>query len=469
MSASNPPAVLDDRKILVQKFGGTSVDRPEHRRLAAGKVIAARDAGYAPVVVVSAIGRRGAPYATDTLVDELKQIDPASTPHAREMDMMMACGEIISTAVMAATLQSMGYPAIALSGGQAGIITDGDYGNARILSIHPHSILKAIERGQIPVVCGFQGVTSVTEEAEHGSITTLGRGGSDTTASALGVALNATAVEIYTDVDGVKTADPHMVPNARTLDVCTYEEVAEIAHQGAKVVHPRAAEIAMDYGIPLWVKSTFSDHTGTRIASDNDVPEEVQRRVTGVTHTGKLAFIRLEIENEAHKAFVEQEVYRLMARAGVNIFLTTFSPTAFSFAVSRDLYPIARDLLDGMVVPVATNPEARPASYFYIFKFSEGLDLAYRNQRPLLHSLESFVEVVDVPGTAFENGTIVSVIANRHRQVPGVIARIYETLSQAGIPILQVADSDMSISCLVPENEARRAVRLLHDCFELGV
>src|SRR5205823_2391550 len=161
-----------------------------------GKVVAARDAGFAPVVVVSAIGRRGAPYATDTLVDELRQIDTTQPPNPRELDMMMACGEIISTAVMAATLQSVGCPAIALSGGQAGIITDGEYGNARILSIHPHSIRKAIERGQIPVVCGFQGVTSVTEEAEHGSITTLGRGGSDTTASALGAALGASAVEI---------------------------------------------------------------------------------------------------------------------------------------------------------------------------------------------------------------------------------------------------------------------------------
>ena len=275
---------------------------------------------------------------------------------------------------------------------------------------------------------------------------------------------------MYTDVDGVKTADPDMVPNARTLDVCTYREVAEIAHQGAKVVHPRAAEIAMDYGIPLWVKSTFSNHPGTRIASDDDVPESVKRRVTGVTHTGKLAFIRLEIENEAHKPFVEQEVYRLMARAGVNIFLVTFSATAFSFAVTRDMYPIARDLLDGMVVPVATDPGRRPSSYFYIFKFLEGLDLAYRNQRPLLRPLEEsgIVKVVDVPGTAFENGTIVSVIANQHRQVPGIMASIYETLTNAGIPILQVADSDMSISCLVAENEASRAVRLLHDRFGLG-
>lgn len=455
-------------KILVQKFGGTSVDSSDHRRLAAGKALAAKEAGFDPVIVVSAIGRRGAPYATDTLVDELHKIDATTAPDLREMDMMMACGEIISTAVMAVTLQSMGCPSVALSGGQAGILTDGVYGSAHIQSIHPNAIFQAIERGQIPVVCGFQGVAVETENETHGSITTLGRGGSDTTASALGAALKACAVEIYTDVDGVKTADPDFVPNARTLDVCTYEEVAEIAHQGAKVVHPRAAEVAMDYGIPLWVKSAFTDLPGTRIVCDDEAPEEVRKRITGVTHTGKLAFIRLEIANETHKPFVELEVYRLMARAGINIFLVSFSPNAFSFAVDRSLYPIARDLLDGMVVPVATDPDARPASHFYIFKFSEGLDLAYRNQRPLLTSLEEFIEVVDVPGTAFENGTIVSVIANKHRQVPGVMAVIYETLIGAGIPILQVADSDMSISCLVPENEAARAVRLLHDRFGLG-
>ncbi len=455
-------------KILVQKFGGTSVDRPEHRKLAARKVIAAKEAGYDVVVVVSAIGRLGAPYATDTLVRELRQIDAAFPPHPREMDMMMACGEIISTAVMAVTLQSMGRPAVALSGGQAGIITDGAFGNARIVSLHPQSIVNALEAGITPVVCGFQGVTTVTEESEHGSITTLGRGGSDTTASALGAALNAAAVEIYTDVDGVKTADPDMVPDATTLDVCTYEELAEIAHLGAKVVHPRAAEIAMDRGIPLWVKSTFSDHPGTRIVADSDALEHVRSRVTGVTHSGRIAFIRLEIPNEADKPAVEQEVYRLMARADVNIFLTSFSPTAFSFAVSRDMYATARDLLDGMVVPVGADPAKRPASTLYIFKFLEGLDLAYRNQRPLLKSLESFVDVVDVPGTAFENGTMVSVVAGKHRQVPGVMATVYETLTEAGIPVHQVADSESSISCLVPENEAEHAVRLLHAKFKLG-
>jgi len=157
-----------------------------------------------------------------------------------------------------------------------------------------------------------------------------------------------------------------------------------------------------------------------------------------------------------------------MARAGINIFLVTYSSKALSFAVERSAYPVARDILDGMIVPVGLDETARPASYFYIFKFLEGLDLAYRNQRPLLNRLEGFIKVVDVPGTAFENGTMVSVVANKHRSVPGIMAAIYDTLTNAGITIHQVADSDMSISCLVAENEVDRAVRLLHDRFHLG-
>lgn len=449
--------------ILVQKFGGTSVDRPEHRALAARKVIQAREANFNPVVVVSAIGRAGAPYATDTLVKVLRDIDPQVPPAPREMDMMMACGEIISTVVFAHTLQTLGFKAVALSGGQAGIITDDVFGNARILEIRPNYLLELIAQGYIPVVCGFQGTTDPLASAEHGAITTLGRGGSDTTASALGVALQAVGVEIYTDVDGVKTADPSMVSAASTLDVCSYEEVAEIAHQGAKVVHPRAAEIAMDHNIPLWVKSTFSDKVGTRISSDAPTSTDA-RRLTGITHTGKLVYIRLEIENFEHKQQVEREVYRMMAKAGINIFLVTFSPTSLSFCVPRSRYPIARDLLDGMVVPVvgsASNIEGKQATY-YIFKFSEGLDLAYSVQRPLLSGIEKFADIVDVPATVIESCTMVSVIAAGHRTVPGIISTIFDYLANAGIAVYQTADSEMSISFLIPESEVDRAVRLLH-------
>ena len=449
--------------ILVQKFGGTSVASPDNRLKAARKVVQAREANFSPVVVVSAIGRAGAPYATDTLVKVLKDIDPQVPPASREMDMMMACGEIISTVVFAHTLQTMGFKAIALSGGQAGIITDDSFGNARILEIRPEYMHALIEEGYIPVVCGFQGITDPSSASRHGSITTLGRGGSDTTASALGVALNAVAVEIYTDVDGVKTADPNLVPAARTLDVCSYEEVAEMAHQGAKVVHPRAAEIAMDHNIPLWVKSTFSELPGTRITNEPAIGANGEGRLTGITHTGKMVYIRLEIEHPDHKPLVEREVYRMMARAGINIFLVTFSPTSLSFCVPRDRYPIARDLLDGMVVPVRNEEGSGKSGTYYIFKFSEGLDLAYSVQRPLLAAIEHHADIVDVPASVVESCTMISVIAAGHRRIPGMMATIYETLANAGIAVYQTADSEMSVSCLIPESEVDRSVRLLHE------
>jgi aspartate kinase len=261
----------------------------------------------------------------------------------------------------------------------------------------------------------------------------------------------------------VKTADPDLVPAAQTLDICTYQEVAEIAHQGAKVVHPRAAEIAMDNNIPLWVKSTFSDAPGTRITGYG-APEAASRRVTGITHTGKLVYIRLEIENAEHKPLVEREVYRMMDKAGVNIFLLTFSEMALSFCVPRSQYPVARDLLDGMVVPVelpGADADGRLANY-YIFKFSEGLDLAYRVQRPLLAAVEKLVRVVDVPASVVENCTMVSVIASRYRKVPGVMSRIFQALTDARITIYQTADTEMSVSCLISESEIHRAVRILH-------
>ncbi len=450
-------------KILVQKFGGTSVDRAEHRLLAARKVIQVREAGFSPVVVVSAIGRAGAPYATDTLIKVLRDVDPQVTPSAREMDMMMACGEIISTVVFAQTLNAAGCKAIALSGGQAGIITEDKFGDARILEIRPQYLLSLLEQGYVPVVCGFQGITLPDGEMEHGAITTLGRGGSDTSASALGVALKAEAVEIYTDVDGVKTADPSIVPEARTLPVCTYEEVAEIAHQGARVVHPRAAELAMDHNIPLWVKSTFSDAPGTRIVA-NDSAEAPGPRLTGITHTGRTVLIRLDMGDTPHKAHIEREVYRMMARAEVPIFFNTFGSRSLSFVVERRIYPIARDLLDGMVIPIPSEPKDQDGklSTFYIFRYDKGQDLAYSVQRPLLACVEDRIHVVDVPVNAIENCTLVSVVARGHRQESGVVAKMYDALTLAGIPVYQTADSEMSVSCLIPESEVDKAVCLLH-------
>ena len=219
-------------RIIVQKFGGTSVATPEIRDLVVKKVEKARLQGYNPVVVVSAMGRKGESYATDTLIDIARTANRNIA--SRELDQIMCCGEMISAVIMTSTLQAAGIDAIMMTGGQAGIITDNTFNNARILKVDPSRMTAFIKMGKVPVVCGFQGMTV------DGEFTTLGRGGSDTTAAALGSALNAEMVEIYTDVDGIMTADPRIVRNAKILESISYGEVCQLAHQGAKVIHPRA-------------------------------------------------------------------------------------------------------------------------------------------------------------------------------------------------------------------------------------
>jgi len=461
-------------RIRVLKFGGTSVDTHEHRLMAARKVIQCLEMGCKPVVVVSAIGRRGAPYATDTLVEFLTQIDPSVPPHPREKDLMMACGEIISTVIMAQTLRILGYPSVALTGNQAGIITDSEFGNARILEINPTPILRCLEQGWIPVVAGFQGVTRPDKIFHRGAITTLGRGGSDTTAAALGAALQAEAVEIYTDVDGVKTADPDFVPDAPTLREITYEEVAEIAHQGARVLHPRAAEIAMDYGIPLWVKCTFTDEPGTRVVAQL---KDGWRRITGVTHTGKLVYLSFHIPYAEHKSLLELEIYRLMARIGVSLQGVGVDEEGLGLAFAREHWQRARAALDGLVVPLAQTPQissisrARSATalpVFYLFQFGDQPSEVCQIQRSMLEKAGFGGERLrPILINVAEGCTMVSLIAHGYSQEPGVFAQLYQTLTQAGIPVWQTADSELSLSCIIPESEVEKAVKVLHERFEL--
>ncbi|MFM2222960.1 MAG: hypothetical protein RLZZ78_1217, partial [Armatimonadota bacterium] len=322
-------------RVMVQKFGGTSVATDDARALAADRVAQAVEAGWNVVVVVSAIGRKGAPYATDTLLGLLNGVDPQVSPAARESDLLLACGEVISTVIFAQTLRARGYETIALTGGQAGIITDYEFTNARILEIQPTYLLQQLDAGRIVFVAGFQGAT------DRGAITTLGRGGSDTTASALGAAVKPhvehVEVEIYTDVDGVKTADPRIVKDARTLTVASYAEVSEMAHQGAKVVHPRAAEIAEIHDVPLWVKSTFEEAPGTLIRRASTA-EDSSPRITGVTSTGKLVYLRFPLPDvtDTDRAKIEREVYRLLRNEEISIHLSSTGNGAFAFAVARE-------------------------------------------------------------------------------------------------------------------------------------
>lgn len=445
-------------KIKVMKFGGTSVATPEARMASALKVAAAKEQGFNPVVVVSAIGRKGAPYATDTLIGMLRDIDPAVEPDPREMDLMIACGEIFSSVVFAHTLKTLGHPAHAFRGGQAGIRTDGVFGNARIVSINPSSLVDSLDAGYIPVVCGFQGTFVAKQGAPGGELTTLGRGGSDTTASALGAALRADAVEIFTDVDGVKTGDPDYVPDAPTLRKVSYDEVAEIAHLGAKVLHPRAAEIAMNFGIPLWVKSTFTEDPGTEVVLRESFPG---RRVTGVTHTGKLVYLQFDLKDasESERPVVEARLYDMLARQGVNLFMLNLSAGGTGFAVPRSQYPMVRDLLDGLVMPVRCE---EPCTFLF------QLGHPSREVEMQAHLLEGHGAVRRIVAELTENCTMVSLIGHEYLQQPGVFLAVLKTLHESEINVLQTSDSDFSLSCLIPEADTERAVRLLHDRFGLA-
>lgn len=404
-------------QIIVQKFGGTSVASPEIRKLAVGKIRTALEKGYASVVVVSAMGRKGESYATDTLISLAKNTyhDIAS----RELDQILCCGEIISAVIMAGTLQAAGIDALMLTGGQAGITTDNHFNNAHILKVDPTRLMNTLKSGQTPVVCGFQGISI------DGELTTLGRGGSDTTAAALGAALNAARVEIYTDVEGIMTADPRLVHNARILDCISYGEVCQLAHQGAKVIHPRAVEMVMSKGIPLVVKSTFSEAPGTLITNvskdHTDGTAVTDRIATGVTYLTDIAQIKIHVHDNDSGA-ASFHVFKLMADNCISVDLINVHP-------GQIMFTIAGSLADKASAKLAEN----------------GYDIE------------------TIPGCAK-----VSVVGGGMREVPGVMASFVEALATNGISILQTVDSHTSISALIQETDIQTAVTALHEKFGLS-
>lgn len=403
--------------IIVQKFGGTSVASPKVREMVVEKVRTAFEQGHSPVVVVSAMGRRGECYATDTLIDLAHDANKDIAP--REMDQIMYCGEMISAVVMAGTLQAHGMEAVMLTGGQAGVITDDNFNSARILKVEPTKILSLVSAGKIPVVCGFQGMTRDHE------LTTLGRGGSDTSAAALGAALDAELVEIYTDVDGIMTADPRMVDNAKILDQISYGEVCQLAHQGAKVIHPRAVEIVMNKNIPLVVKSTFSDAPGTLITNVSQ-PDSAGRTVTdrlatGVTYIGDIAQIKVALPETAPGS-ASFDIFQAMADNCISVDLINVHPGQIMFTVA-----------EALIEKAAAKIKA----------------LGY--------------DAVTKLGCAK-----VSVVGGGINGVPGVMANFVQALSKHGIAILQTVDSHTSISVLVKKEDVQSAVTSLHETFNLA-
>ncbi|MCX8046406.1 MAG: aspartate kinase [Anoxybacillus gonensis] len=400
-------------KIIVQKFGGTSV-RDEHgRNLARKHIEKALQDGYKVVVVVSAMGRKGDPYATDTL---LSLIDGANAHVTnREKDLLMACGEIISSVVFTNMLNKCGIKATAFTGGQAGFRTNNDHTNAKIIDMRCDRLLRALKENDVVVVAGFQGV------AENGDVTTIGRGGSDTSAAALGAALGAEWIDIFTDVEGVMTADPRIVENARPLDVVTYTEICNMAYQGAKVIHPRAVEIAMQAKVPIRIRSTYSDAPGTLVTSIAKKGSDVKERlVTGIAHVSNITQIKGPAK-EGHYD-LQAEVFKAMANEGISVDFINISPNGVVYTVSSDVADRAIATLKRLgYEPTVTRGCAK-----------------------------------------------VSTVGAGIAGVPGVTAKIVTALSERGIQILQSADSHTTIWVLVKEEHLKEAVNALHDAFQLA-
>jgi aspartate kinase len=395
-------------RIAVLKFGGTSVASPERRAVAAQRVRDARDAGFATVAVVSAMGRPPDAYATDTL---LELIDGRAG--SANADLLLAAGELISAAVFADELTVAGIAATALSGAQAGIVTDERFGDATILRVEAQAIAALLDRGIVPVVAGFQGAS------EAGAPTTLGRGGTDLSAIAIGSALAADRVDIYTDVSGAMTADPRAIPQARTIERASLEEMTELAHQGAKVMHHKAAEYAGKTGTRYAIKGLQSDR-GTLV----DESVDHHRTVTGVTSTGRMTWVRVirgDIESPARRMETELEMFRRLAEAAISIDQVTINQAGVAFAVGGD----------------------------------RGADV-----RRLMGDLNLAVRVR-------EGCSKLSVVGSGMRNTPGVVRDVVEALSRENVEIIHCTDSNVTISILVPADDVARAERAVHEQFHL--
>lgn len=405
-------------KLLVQKFGGTSVASQDRREMVADKIEGAVKRGFFPIVVVSAIGRNGDPYATDTLINFANSVGVKCG--LREMDMIMSCGEIISCVVLANTLKKRGYDSIVLTGGQAGIITDDKYGDAEVLRVETVRIHQSIEKNVIPVIAGFQGITESSE------ITTLGRGGSDVTGAIIGEAVNAEAVEIYTDVEGVMTADPRIVSDAKVMETVFYNEVFQMAEYGAKVIHPRAVEVAMRSNIPLMIKNTMSDSEGTLITNCDKSrryrEDKREKLITAIAHIGSRAQIKIRFGEAPNEYENDNFLFRIIASEGISI-----------------------DMIN-------VNPEIK------VFIIEDS------NCERLEHTLKRYNYCYEIK----RNCSKVTIIGNKMRGIPGVMAKTISALTKHNIEILQTSDSHTTISCLIGSEHTNLSVNALHQEFELG-
>jgi aspartate kinase len=406
--------------LVVQKYGGSSVADAERIKRVAERIVQTRKAGNDVCVVVSAMGD-----TTDELIDLAHQVSPL--PPGREFDMLLTAGERISMALLAMAIHNLGYEARSYTGSQAGVITTSSHGRARIIDVTPGRLRGALDEGAITIVAGFQGVAQDTKD-----ITTLGRGGSDTTAVALAAALKADVCEIYTDVDGVYSADPRIVPQARHIDQITYEEMLELAACGAKILHLRSVEYARRFSVPIHVRSSYSTNPGTMVTgSMEDLPVE-QALITGVAHDRSEAKITIvSVPDEPGEA---ASIFRAVADAEINI--------------------------DMIVQNVSTEASGRTDISFTLPKADGAAAMA---------ALQKIQERVGFKGLLYDDHIgKVSLVGAGMRSHPGVTATFCEALALAGVNIEIISTSEIRISVVCRDTELDNAVRAVHDAFELG-
>ena len=398
--------------LLVQKYGGTSVADSTRIVNVAKRIAAAAEAGNQVVSVVSAMGN-----TTDRLIELAHEI--TAEPSPRELDFLLSTGEIVSCTLLAMALRELGAKAISLSGAQAGIQTDASHSRARIEQVETRRVLGELEKGNIVIVAGFQGMTTDMET------TTLGRGGSDTTAVALAAALKAERCEIYTDVPGVFTADPRVVPNARKLVDLSFEEMLELASYGAGVLHPRSVELGAFYGIPILVASSFSSEQGTLIHGGE--PMESRNRLSGIAHD--LDTAKITVMGIPDRPGIAASLFEPLARAGISVDTIVQNAgadniTDLTFTVSR------RDLAASQEIV-----------------------------RPVAESLGGQGIVANA-----ELGKV-SIIGNGMQDAPGYAARMFTALYRAGINIQMITTSEIRITCIVERADVTKAVQVLYDAF----
>ncbi|HEY3507114.1 MAG TPA: aspartate kinase [Actinocatenispora sp.] len=406
--------------LVVQKYGGSSVSDAERIKRVAERIVSARKAGDDVVAVVSAMGD-----TTDELLDLAHQVSPL--PPGRELDMLLTSGERISMALLAMAIHNLGYEARSFTGSQAGVLTTSSHGKARIIDVTPGRIKGAVDEGAVAIVAGFQGISQDTKD-----ITTLGRGGSDTTAVALAAALHADSCEIYTDVDGVYSADPRIVADAKRVDRITYEEMLELAACGAKVLHLRSVEYARRFNMPIHVRSSYSTKTGTIVAgSMEDLPVE-QALITGVAHDRSEAKITvLSVPDEPGRA---AKIFQVVTDAEINI--------------------------DMIVQNVSTQATGRTDISFTLPKDDGAAAMT---------ALQKMQSVIGFDGLLFDDHIgKVSLVGAGMRSNPGVAAQFFEALADAGVNIEMISTSEIRVSVVCRDTDLDDAVRALHEAFDLG-